>query len=144
MDQCIDTYLKTEPSALIVMTAAVNDYEVHTVHAAFAGGEQEYKPGEKIPSGADELSVILRPASKLIDSLSARGHKGPLVACKYEAAETVLDAARSLRERVNADVVLANSLCASVQALVDEKTTTSFSSRDAVLSALLQRIDQLL
>ena len=53
----------------------------------------------------------LRRAPKLIDQLPSWGHQGPLVAFKYEDAATVITSASKLRNRVDAQLVVANSLC---------------------------------
>ena len=144
LDRAIDGYLCKEPHAVIVMTAAVNDYELAALAAHFDDGScQKFAATEKIPSGAEELIIHLRGAPKLIDSLAERGHCGPLVACKYEEAATVIASAQALQTRVDADVVLANSLCGTVQALVDRHETRHYETRDDVLRALVERIEDL-
>ena len=143
LDRHIHAYLKQEPTAVVVMTAAVNDYDLDFVRASFDGTAKNYGPSEKVPSGANDISIHLKPATKLIDRLVTLGHTGPLVACKYEGAESVLESASKLQKRVGADLVLANSLCGEIQALVGAQETQTFASRNDVLVALLERIEQL-
>ena len=68
---------------------------------------------------------------------------GPVVGFKYEAKDTVLAAAAALRQRVGAALVVANSLCGRVQALVDERGHERFPDRPALIEAVGARLGQL-
>lgn len=141
LEQAMGKWIARHPQGCVVMSAAVNDYRVTAVERWEGGEVRALRPGEKLPSGADEVVIRLRQASKLIDRLRPEhGLRGPLVGFKYEAAATVLDSAAALRARVDAACVAANSLCGTVQALVDVDGTKSFATRDAMLSALAERI----
>ena len=134
-------YLRQNPDAVVLMSAAVNDYEFSATSIRRGQElERHTDPEHKIASGADEFSIHLKPATKLIDQLKDYGHRGALFACKYEGAETVVDSAVELRDRVQAVCVLANSLCGSLQALVDSAGSIQFEDRPAVLAALAERI----
>ena len=76
----------------------------------------------------------------MIDQLRSWGHRGPLIAFKYEDRETVLSSASSLRERVGANVVVANSLCGNVQAMISASGSDLYADRAALMSALSVRI----
>lgn len=143
LDAAVDAWLQREPDSLIVLSAAVNDYQIEDISIMRHGEQQRQAPGAKIPSGAEALDIHLRPAPKLADSLRQRGHRGPLVLCKYEDAATVIESAQDLRQRCDAVLVLANSLCGRVQALVDAEEVSVYDSRDAVLEALTRRLAQL-
>lgn len=140
LDQAVQAWVSRHPDGVVVSSAAINDYQVDAVVTISGGSEQRFPLGAKVPSGAERMAIELVPAPKLIDQLAAWGHTGPLVAFKYQAAETVLAAAERLRLRTGAAVVLANSLCGSVQALVDSHGERHFDSRDAVVTALIERI----
>jgi hypothetical protein len=123
------------------MTAAVNDYQVAAVESLREGRVTRHDAGEKVPSGAEEICIRLRPALKLVDQLrGAWGFTGRLICCKYEARETVIEGARQLLGRVDADCVLANSLCGGLQALVTKADIEAFADRESVLKALVDRI----
>ena len=49
----------------------------------------------------------------------------------------------ALRRRVDAALVVANSLCGTVQALVDRERMERFPDRDALLAALADRLTRL-
>jgi phosphopantothenoylcysteine synthetase/decarboxylase len=100
-------------------------------------------PGAKIPSGGDELVIHLRPASKIIDQLRGWGLAGPIVGFKFEDQETVIASAEALRRRVGAELVVANSLCGSLQALVDRHGHTRYVDRQALLAELARRLQLL-
>jgi len=140
LDAAARSWVERHPDGVVVMTAAVNDYQVEQVTTRAAGQATDWPPGSKVPSRAEEVMIRLRPAPKLIDQLASWGHAGPLVACKYEDSDSVLDAAERLRERVGAAVVLANSLDGTVQALVDEEGVHRADERYGVLAALVERI----
>ena len=140
----IKGYLTQNPQALMLMSAAINDYELAVTGVRLADQSiHELASHEKAPSGAEELVIRLKPAAKLIDQLGSYGHQGPLIACKYEDAATVVISAQRLRERVQADCVVANSLCGQVQALVNADAVEHFSDREQLLQALGRRIYEL-
>ena len=136
-------WIGEHPEGVVVMAAAVNDYTVEQVESISGGTSESHPPGAKIPSGADELVIRLKPAAKIIDNLRAWGLRGPLVAFKYEAADTVLASARSLRARIGASLVVANSLDGSIQALVDAIRVQELPDRPALLAALSARLVEL-
>jgi phosphopantothenoylcysteine synthetase/decarboxylase len=139
LENGLKTWLGKHPDGVVVMSAAINDYRVAAVESARDGSVTTHPPAAKVPSGADELVIRLRPADKVIDRLAGWGHRGPLVGFKYEDAATVTASAAALRRRTGATVVVANSLCGSVQALVDDRVV-GFPDRDALLAALADRI----
>ena len=55
----------------------------------------------------------------------------------------MIDSARSLRGRIGAALVVANSLDGSVQALVDAIRIQELPDRDALLTALASRLGEL-
>jgi phosphopantothenoylcysteine synthetase/decarboxylase len=128
---------------MVVMSAAVNDYQVAEVELRKDGDVRHFAAGAKVPSGGDELVIRLRPAGKVIDQLRAWGLRGPIVGFKYEGRATVLASAEALRRRVGAELVVANSLCGAVQALVDVQGTTRHPDRGALLADLGRRIVRL-
>ncbi len=137
-------WIASHPTGAVVMSAAVNDYDVASVEAKRSGTSSVIAPTEKLPSGADEVVVRLRPATKVIDQLRAWGLRGPIIGFKFEAAGTVVASAQSLRARVSAELVVANSLCGSLQALVDAVTVHRYGDRTALLDALAGRLRALL
>ena len=141
LEAALEAWLAAHPGGTVVMSAAINDYRLHAVEAMQAGAATVLAPGAKAASGADELVIRLRPAAKLIDSLRARGHRGPLVAFKYEAAATVLASAERLRQRTAAALVVANSLCGTVQAiLAGDGAVTRHPSRAPLIDDLAARL----
>ena len=140
----IDQYLKLETNAIIVLSAAVNDYELDSV---LADGALQQRSNDqsmpKIPSGASSVEIKLRPAGKLISTLKARGHKGPIIACKYEDKQTVIDSAQRLLKREGLNYVLANSLCGSIQSIVSADAVKTYASRPELLEDLAQIIKAL-
>lgn len=140
LEAALARWLRRHPGAPLAMSAAVNDYEVASVERHDGGAVRILAPGEKLASGAHEAVIRLRSAPKLIDALPAMGHRGPLTAFKYEDAATVLASAASLRQRTGAVRVVANSLCGSLQALVDGAGTRRFAGREELLDALAQAL----
>ena len=140
LDALIQAQLQQYPDAVVVSSAAINDYQLVCVESVASGVQRCLNPEEKISSGADEVVLRLRPAPKLIDQLPAWGHTGPLVAFKYEDASTVIASAQNLMRRVNAALVVANSLCGEVQCLVGCEGVTRFDSRADLMTALAQRV----
>lgn len=141
LEEGLAAWIGRHSDGCVVMSAAVNDYRVATVEHWERGEVRALRPGEKLPSGADEVVIRLRQASKLIDRLRPEfGLRGPIVGFKYEAVATVLDSAEALRRRVGASVVVANSLCGTMQALVDATGSETHADREALLDALARRI----
>ncbi len=133
-------WVETHRDGVVVMSAAVNDYQVAGVELRKDGGTRRFAAGAKVPSGGEELVIRLRPASKLIDQLRGWGLRGPIVGFKYEARETVIPSAEALARRVGAALVVANSLCGQVQALVDERGAERFADRAQLIAALAGRV----
>ena len=140
LEQALRSWIDEYPDGVLVLSAAINDYSVVSVASIRGQQNRVISPGEKLPSGADEVTVHLKPASKVIDQLRSWGHRGPLIAFKYEDRETVLSSASSLRERVGANVVVANSLCGNVQAMISASGSDLYADRAALMSALSVRI----
>src|SRR4051812_19275991 len=130
------SWISAHRDGVVVMSAAVNDYEIASVELRRGEAVERLAAGAKLRSGADEAVIRLRPAGKIIDQLRGWGHAGPLVAFKYEARETVIQSASALRVRVGAALVVANSLCGSVQALVSARGVEPYGDREALLDAL--------
>ena len=147
LDEAIQRWLQQYPGGIIVSSAAINDYEFdylaiaeEAAPSASRASWTRLKPEEKAPSGSSGLAVYLKPAAKLIDQLPA-GHTGPLVAFKYQDAETVRSAARRLQERVGAALVVVNSLCGEVQELLDGNgRSTKYNGRAQLEQALRDEI----
>lgn len=139
LDAAVRAWVADHPDGVIVLSAAINDFDQATVAVVADGREQILAEGAKAPSRGDGLVIRLRPAAKLIDQLTSWGHRGPLVGFKYEAADSVIASAQALRRRVDAALVVANSLDGSVQALVDD-AVTAFPDRAALVVALAERI----
>jgi phosphopantothenoylcysteine synthetase/decarboxylase len=134
-------WIGAHPEGVVVMSAAINDYAVERVERVVGGAVHVHAPGDKVPSGADELVIRLRPASKVIDQLRPRfGLTGPIVGFKYEASATVVASAQALQRRIGAAVVVANSLQGTVQALVDGAGVERFPGRAALLDELARRL----
>ena len=140
LDSALKHWIKVNPTGVVVMSAAVNDYQVAQVAIEGAEGRTVVAVGTKLPSRAGAVTIRLEPASKLIEQLRAWGLSGPIVGFKYEARDTVLASAESLRQRVSAALVVANSLCGQVQALVDERGPQRFPDRSALIEALGARL----
>lgn len=144
LELALSGWIGHHPDGCVVMSAAVNDYRLAAVERWEGGESRLMRPGEKLPSGADEVVIRLRPAGKVIDRLRPDfGLRGPLVGFKYEDASTVLASAEALRRRVGAALVVANSLCGTVQALVRDDGPEPFVQREALLAALAQDIADL-
>jgi hypothetical protein len=140
LDAQVRTWVRQHPHGVVVMAAAVNDWQLDRVDVVIDGAERPVRGDEKASSRADGLVVRLAPAPKLIDALRGWGLLGPIVGFKYEAAATVLAAAAALRERTGAALVVANSLCGSVQALVDAQGAMPCADRKALEDQLAQRV----
>ncbi|MFW5845609.1 MAG: phosphopantothenoylcysteine decarboxylase [Planctomycetota bacterium] len=141
LDAAVQAWAGRHPQGRLVLSAAVNDYEVARLEADGADGPVHLSAGGKLPSGCRAVRIHLRPAAKLVDELRRSwSWPGRLFCFKYEAAATVLDSAQALCRRVGASAVLANSLCGTIQALVDADGVTPHADRDAALQALADRI----
>jgi phosphopantothenate-cysteine ligase/phosphopantothenoylcysteine decarboxylase/phosphopantothenate--cysteine ligase len=141
LEHQLGRWIARHPMGTVVMSAAVNDYRVAAVESTEMGETRRVPPGTKIPSGADEVVIRLRPASKLIDRLRGEfGLRGAIVGFKYEDRTTVVTSATALRARTGAAVVVANSLCGNLQALVDADGVSEFADRSTLLTELADRI----
>jgi hypothetical protein len=140
LELALSRWVAAHPQGVVVMSAAVNDYEVDSVEARRGGELRALPAGAKLPSGADEAVIRLRPAAKVIDQLRRWGLAGPIVGFKYESHETVLASAEALRIRVGAALVVANSLCGSVQSLVTASGVEAYPGREALLDALARQL----
>lgn len=139
----LQNWVQRHPDGIVVMSAAINDYKVSSVELATGDDVRRYSPGTKVPSGGDELMIRLVPTTKIIDQLRGWGLNGPLVGFKYEARDTVESSARALAIRTTAQVVVANSLCGSFQALVNAQKTEVCHDRQALIERLGQRLMEL-
>jgi len=142
LDRCIREWVTAHGEGVVVLSAAVNDYRVAGVRRRVGEVWHEHEPDDKVPSGADELQIRLLPAPKLVDAMRNEwGHRGPLVAFKFEQAGTVVASARALMARVRADLVVANSLCGRLQALLRrDNTVDRYDDRDALMVALAEAV----
>lgn len=140
LETALRAWIVAHPDGAVVMSAAVNDYEVAAIEAVRGGARERVAPAAKLSSGADEVVVRLRPAAKLIDGLRGWGLRGPIIGFKYEAADTVEASAAALLRRVGAAAVVANSLGGEVQALVDAHGCVRLPDRDRLLAALTDRL----
>lgn len=143
METALKRWISVNPTGVVVMSAAVNDYHVTRVVVEEQGGPRSLPPGAKLPSRAGAVTIRLEPAGKVIDQLRAWGLAGPIVGFKYESKDTVLASAAALRSRVGAALVVANSLCGQLQALVDERGHERFPDRSALIEAVGARLGQL-
>lgn len=143
LEAAVQRWIAAHPDGVLVLSAAINDYRVDRVEARRGDRWTTHPPSAKVPSGADELRIRLRPASKVVDRLHDWGHRGPLVAFKYQAAGSVRQAARDLHRRVGADLVVANSLDGSVQELVSATGQEVFPDRPALMEALAVHLRRL-
>jgi hypothetical protein len=140
LETALRRWIVVNPTGVVVMSAAVNDYDVASVVVEQDGGARSLPAGAKLPSRAGAVTIRLEPASKVIDQLRGWGLAGPVVGFKYEAKDTVLAAAAALRARVDAALVVANSLCGQLQALVDERGDERFPDRPALIEAVGARL----
>jgi phosphopantothenoylcysteine synthetase/decarboxylase len=137
------TWIGANPDGVVVLSAAVNDYQLLRLELKRGDEVSVIGPGAKAPSGGEELVIRLAPASKIIDQLRSWGLRGPLVGFKYERRESVIASAEALLRRVDAALVVANSLCGSLQALVDAKGVHPAANRAGLLRALAVRCAEL-
>ncbi len=144
LDEQIGAWITEHPNGVVVMSAAVNDYQLDYVERIADGRSTSYSVDEKIPSGGEGLLIHFKPAEKLIDQLRPRwGLMGPIVGFKYEEKETVEAEAERLRQRVGAALVVANSTCGTVQALVDARGSHRVGDRKHLLQRLSARVREL-
>jgi hypothetical protein len=133
-------WIQANPTGVVVMSAAINDYDVSNIEVEHGNARVALPPGAKLPSRAGAVIIHLKPSSKVIDLLRTWGLTGPIVGFKYEARETVLQSATAQCVRVGASLVVANSLCGQVQALVNAHGHEQFPNRPALLDALRARL----
>ena len=69
LELALSTWISRHPDGCVVMSAAVNDYRVASVERWEGSDCQKLRAGEKLPSGADEVVIRLRPENKIIDRL---------------------------------------------------------------------------
>ncbi len=143
LETALKRWILVNPTGVVVMSAAVNDYHVARVMIEQEGGTVPLPVGGKLPSRAGAVTIRLEPASKIIDQLRAWGLAGSIIGFKYEAKDTVVASAEAQRQRVGAAVVVANSLCGQLQALVDEHGSERFPDRPALIEALAGRLGAL-
>jgi hypothetical protein len=136
-------WIGAHADGVVVMSAAINDYQVESVEVVRDGTVSNLPRRAKAPSNGDELVIRLHPAAKVIDQLRGWGMSGPVVGFKYEEAETVIDAAGALLRRVGAALVVANSLCGTVLALVDQQGIHRMETREKLYQSLAKRLVQL-
>ena len=143
LESALKRWIALNPTGVVVMSAAVNDYAVTHVIMDPDGTPTSLTVGAKLPSRSGAVTIRLEPASKLIDHLRTWGLSGPIVGFKYEDYATVVAAAESLRQRVGAAVVVANSLCGKRQALIDADGVHDFAERAALVDRLSLRLEAL-
>ena len=143
LEDSLKQWISVNPTGVVVMSAAVNDYRVAQVTIEHPDGPVVVAVGSKLPSRAGAVTIRLEPAGKVIEQLRTWGLSGPIVGFKYEARETVLTAAEALRQRVGADQGVANSLCGQVQALVDQQGLHKYADRSGLIEALGARLASL-
>lgn len=138
------SWITAHRDGVVVLSAAINDYTVTQVERRVGDQTHVHAPGDKVPSGADEVVIRLRPATKVIDQLRPRfGLVGPIVGFKYEADATVIASAQALQRRTGAVLVVANSLSGDTQALVDAHGVTTCGDRAQLLGRLADRLTAL-
>lgn len=141
LDQQVRAWAAAHPKGLIVLSAAVNDYQLRSTTFVRQGHSMQVALDGKLPSGAEWVQITLEPAPKLVDTLRQEwAFAGRLIAFKFEQRDTVLAAASALRRRIAAELVVANSLCGQIQALVDQRGCWQASDRGALLAELAKRI----
>jgi phosphopantothenoylcysteine synthetase/decarboxylase len=129
----MEAWVRGQPRCVVVHASAVGDYEVDA-----AGG--------KIPSGQDGLSLVLRPAPKILDRI--RGWSAEARIVSFKAAppgSTAADLARiaeAQRRRTDSELVFANTL-GRLQADVVIQGAAGpalHATRAAALDALVEQI----
>lgn len=141
--------VRANPTAAVVMTAAVNDYEVAEVAWTDKTGKQERmnpadaaQPLAKLPSRQPNVTVRLKPTEKIIDRIRREwSPQAYLVGFKNEAAETVVASARTLMERADCHLVVANSIGLAYNAILRKNGALEpFPARSTMLQALARLI----
>ena len=140
LDESVQQWVVAHPQGTIVMSAAINDYEVAGCMLKTGNEERMIPQGDKVPSGADAVHIVLQRAPKLVDQLADWGHRGALVVFKYEASETVIASAQRLRERVGSCLAVANSLDGSIQAITTDEGVVTYDNRESLLNGLAEHI----
>jgi len=127
-------WIQAHPDAVIVHAAAVGDYAMID------------RATSKLPSGAPELVLRLRPTPKILDRIRGWAPNSFLVSFKAAAPETSEDElaliARAQRERTTSDLVFANVI-GNLQSLVLLEATdglTRHTDRGAAMRDLIDRI----
>jgi phosphopantothenoylcysteine synthetase/decarboxylase len=144
LEELLGAWIVAHRDGVVVMSAAVNDYQLNRVERLSGGKAEAYGLDDKVPSGGDEFVVRLKPADKLIDQFRPRwGLQGPIVAFKYEDQATVVPEAEKLLKRIGAALVVANSVCGTVQALVEARGIERMSDRQRLLQRLAERLTEL-
>ena len=125
----LKAHVKAHPSAGVVHSAAVGDYEAAPSDA-------------KIPSGRAALTLTLQPTPKILDAIREWGLTGPLVSFKAAAPgtsdEALVSIARAQLRRTGSDRVFANVIgrTRSDVFLVSETSAECFATRSAGINAL--------
>ncbi|HTL53084.1 MAG TPA: phosphopantothenoylcysteine decarboxylase, partial [Planctomycetota bacterium] len=122
----LKTALRQSPNAAVVMSAAVNDYEVAQVTWTDAMGapgglnpRDPAHPTAKLPSGLPAVRIELKPTAKIIDRIRSEwSREAYLVGFKNEPAETVVASSRKLMERAGCHLVVANSIGLTYNAIL--------------------------
>ncbi|MGH7142513.1 MAG: phosphopantothenoylcysteine decarboxylase [Planctomycetota bacterium] len=136
----LQSALQADTRAAVIMSAAVNDYEVARVEAPAAGLsiDPAIHPGAKLPSGLTDVAIRLKPTAKIIERI--RREWAPdayLVGFKNEPADTVVAAARKLLERADCHLVVANSIGLDYNAIVRKNGALEpYPARRTMLDAL--------
>jgi phosphopantothenoylcysteine synthetase/decarboxylase len=144
LDEQVQHWAQAHPGGLIVMSAAVNDYQLERIQVESDGTRIDIAASGKVPSGADRIHLQLQPAPKLVDQLRQEwGFHGHLVAFKYESVRSVIDSAKALLHRIDASLVVANSIDGSVQALVERDSIAWADNREVLVTELAKRIAHL-
>jgi phosphopantothenoylcysteine decarboxylase/phosphopantothenate--cysteine ligase len=129
----MERWVRAHPDGVVVHSAAVGDYEAEPL-------------ATKIPSGAPELVLRLRPGPKIVDHVKGWAPGVFLVSFKAASPETtaeqLADIARRQLERTGSDLVFANVLGAldTSVLLVTPAVTISFPHRTEALAALVERL----
>jgi phosphopantothenoylcysteine synthetase/decarboxylase len=140
LETALRAWIADHPDGTVVMSAAINDWQVETVQVHDGGAVRVVTAADKAPSRADALTIRLVPASKVLDQLRGWGLRGAIIGFKFEDAATVIASAQAQLARVGCACVVANSLDGSVQALVDAAGVERFAGRDLLLDRLAARI----
>lgn len=130
----MEQWLLARPDAVVVHAAAVGDYAIFDRNTG------------KIPSGAPELVLRLRPTPKILDRVRGWAPGCHLVSFKAAAPETdepeLEQIARAQLQRSGSDLVFANVIgdLQSLVLLVGPEQTTRHTDRGAALQDLVTRL----